>query len=211
MTIHDQKHLALRLPNQALEKIQKDLRHKMFVKDHEIKPALIRQGADHVAAEAVAGGGDLRGAFPQTVGPSTGMIRPEAHLISPKNLRTLGSGLGLNAGIFHLKPVRDLPRTLFERTPDRFLGGEPPPLEVSAHRPDRQREPDFFLNQLADRLPRPQKKDSFNWSGGLSITIRAMRFCCLAVSEPPLGRPWRLARRALSPPSRYVLIHLPTA
>jgi hypothetical protein len=66
------------------------------------------------------------------------------------------------------------------------------------------------INWLTDsRVQR--KKESLSWSGRLSITIRAMRFCCSAVSEPPLGRPWRLARRARSPPSRYVFIHLPTA
>src|SRR5271155_4861663 len=161
VAIHDEKYLPPTLPRQAqqpAEKIQKYPRGEPLTKNHEGQPSAIGNRRNHVAAKTLSRAEHHRGLPAASVAASRLMVRTQAHLIQPMNLRPKLPRGGANRGILFRQPFAHRHGILFVRAAHRLLRGQSPGAQITSYRPHRNLQRELAQQQLLHRFPGPQRK-----------------------------------------------------
>ena len=158
MAVDNQKHLSFRLLEQPAREFKEHLRTKALLEDHEIESPLVGNGGEHIASEALSSPRDHWCLPPLSVGAACTVIRPQTHLIPPKDSGLLVLGLSSNRRVILFKPLSYRLGISLKGTADRFLGSKVPPGKVPAHCPYRNPDPKSLLNKLTYGFAGPKKK-----------------------------------------------------
>src|SRR5271156_3308058 len=161
MAIHNEKYFPPAFACQAqqpAEKIQKYRRGEPLAKNHERQPSAIGDGRNHVAAKTLPCAKHYRGLPAASVATSRLVIRTQAHLIQPMNLRLKLPRCGANRRIFFRQPFLHGHGILFVRAAHRLLRRQPPGAQITSHRPHRNLQREFPQQQLLHRFSGPQRK-----------------------------------------------------
>lgn len=159
MLIDNEKYSsAPMMPNQTLQKPDKDPRGELLSKHHKSQFPPIRNRRDQITPKPLTRPRNHRSFSLPTIRSSRLMIRPHPHLIPPEDSRPLSSGPLLDGRILPGQPTPHRLRIPLISPAQRLLGRKPPPLQIPTHRPNRKPDPKAPNNQIPHRLPGPKHK-----------------------------------------------------
>ena len=103
-------------------------------------------------------------------------------------------------GVLLAEPALDRRRILLEGAAQELLGREPPAAQVAADGHEREPDREAALDQVPDRLPRPQKEGQPELMIGVALSDRLRDLCLLRgqkgllltrpASAPAASEPW---------------------